>query len=162
MYPIQDVDAQLLLATLTVSKRRPASLPEIVAAAELFGWPVTAARAWAAAFERFATHGLLAAAEGGYALTPAGQTLVAGLPKKAEPAERVFLMRERLAAYEPVERGAAIPMSAEQFEAAIRAHAEFARQGGMNMLMPKPRPNTSEPPRGGKGRKPFGATRRRP
>ena len=43
-------DAQLLLATLIASKRRPAALAEIVAAAEFMGCPVTASKAWASAF----------------------------------------------------------------------------------------------------------------
>ena len=37
MYPINDIDAQLLLATLIASKRRPAELVEIVAAADVLG-----------------------------------------------------------------------------------------------------------------------------
>ena len=61
MYPIHDTDAQLLLATLIAAKRRPAALADIVAAAEFMGFPVTAPAAWATAFERFVTHGLLTA-----------------------------------------------------------------------------------------------------
>ena len=52
MYPIHDTDAQLLLATLIAAKRRPATLQEIVAAAEFIGCPVTAPKAWETAFER--------------------------------------------------------------------------------------------------------------
>ena len=98
MYPIHDTDAQLLLATLIAAKRRPAALTDIVAAAEFMGFPVTAPAAWATAFERFFTHGLLSADGEGYVLTPAAVQLVEGLPKKAEADERVFLVRERLAA----------------------------------------------------------------
>ena len=101
MYPIHDTDAQLLLATLIAAKRRPAALADIVAAAEFMGFPVAAPAAWATAFERFVTHGLLTAVGEGYALTPAAVQLVEGLPKKAEADERVFLVRERLAAYKP-------------------------------------------------------------
>lgn len=54
------------------------------------------------------------------------------------------------------------PEEKDKAQAAIRAHAEFARQGGKNMLMPTPKAKAFEPPRGGKGRKPFGAAKRRP
>ena len=87
------------LATLIAAKRRPAALTDIVAAAEFMGFPVTAPGAWATAFQRFFTHGLLAAAGDGYVLTPAAVQLVGGLPRKAEADERVFLVRERLAAW---------------------------------------------------------------
>ena len=78
MYPIHDTDAQLLLATLIAAKRRPAALTDIVAAAEFMGFPVTAPAAWATAFERFFTHGLLSADGEGYVLTPTAVQLVEG------------------------------------------------------------------------------------
>ena len=156
MYPINDIDAQLLLATLIATKRRPAELVEIVAAADLLGCPVTSGKLWAEAFRRFATHELIVAADGAYALTPAGQALAEGLPKKADTAERVFLVREKLAAYTPAEKSPSIPMSAEQFEEAMAAHAAFSRQGGKNLLMPKPPKDEDEQRRRGPGRRPFG------
>lgn len=161
MYPIHDIDAQLLLATLIATKRRPAELVEIVAAAELLGCPVSSASLWAEAFRRFATHGLIVAADGGYALTLPGQALGEGLPKKADTAERVFLMREKLAAYVPAAKSAPIPLSTEQFEAAVLAHASTARQGGKNLLMPKPKADDDERRRPGPGRRPFAGGRRR-
>lgn len=144
MYPINDIDAQLLLATLIASKRRPAELVEIVAAAELLGCPVTSGNLWAESFRRFATHDLMMAVDGGYALTPAAQALLSGLPRKAETPERVFLVRERLSAYMPGDKTASIPMSAEQMDAAMAAHAANARQGGRNLLMPKPKPSEED------------------
>lgn len=111
MYPIHDTDAQLLLATFMASKRRPAALAEIVAAAEFMGCPVTAPRAWASAFEQLSTHGLLVAAGDGYALAPAAQEMASGLPKKAESDERVFLVRERLSAYKAPAASAAVVVS---------------------------------------------------
>ena len=75
MYPIHDTDAQLLLATLIASKRRPAALAEIVAAAEFMGCPVTAPKAWASAFERFSTHGLLVAEGEDFHYTPLSEHL---------------------------------------------------------------------------------------
>lgn len=161
MYPIHDIDAQLLLATLLASKRRPAELVEIVAAAELMGCPITACNLWAEAFRRFATHGLIVAADGGgYALTPAAQALGAGLPKKADTEERVFLVREKLAAYKPAEKSSSIPVSWEQFEEALVAHAAVALQGGKNLLMPKPKVDEDDQRRRGPGR-PFAGRPRR-
>ena len=166
MYPIHDTDAQLLLATLIAAKRRPAALADIVAAAEFMGFPVTAPAAWATAFERFVTHGLLTAVREGYALTPAAVQLVEGLPKKAEADERVFLVRERLAAYKPATEHAPIEIGAGQFEAALRDHARLAQQGGKNLLMPKPKREEEDERRRPYGRRPagnhFGNTRRRP
>lgn len=166
MYPIHDTDAQLLLATLIAAKRRPAALTDIVAAAEFMGFPVTAPGAWATAFQRFFTHGLLAAAGEGYVLTPAAVQLVAGLPRKAEADERVFLVRERLAAWKPTVEHAGVDMSAAHFEAALHDHAKLAQQGGKNLLMPKPKRDEEDERRRPYGRRPagnrFGNTRRRP
>ena len=166
MYPINDIDAQLLLATLIAAKRRPAELVEIVAAAEFLGCPVTSGNLWAESFRRFATHDLMVAVDGRYALTPAAQALGEGLPKKADTAERVFLVRERLSEYTPAEKTASIPMSVEQMEAAMAAHAANAAQGGKNLLMPKPKRDDEDVRRRPYGGRPgggrFGNTRRRP
>lgn len=161
MYPIHDTDAQLLLATLFASKRRPAELVDIVAAAAVLGFPVSSASQWAEAFRRASSHDLIIGADGGYALSPAGQGLGAGLPKKADPDEQVFLVREKLAAYTPAQKVAALAVSAELFEQAIAAHAAIARQGGKNLLMPKPKLDEDELRRRAPGRRPFGAGRRR-
>lgn len=166
MYPIHDTDAQLLLATLIAAKRRPAALTDIVAAAEFMGFPVTAPGPWAAAFARFFTHGLLAADGEGYVLTPAAVQLVEGLPKKAEADERVFLVRERLAAWKPAGEHASVDIGAAQFEAALQDHAKLAKQGGKNLLMPKPKRDEEDERRRPYGRRPggkrFGDARRRP
>ncbi|MDV7400636.1 hypothetical protein RZS08_54980, partial [Arthrospira platensis SPKY1] len=59
--------------------------------------------------------------------------LVEGLPKKAEADERVFLVRERLAAWKPAAEQAGVETSAEisaaNFEAALQEHAKLAQQG---------------------------------
>ena len=53
-----------------------------------------------------------------YTLTPAGLALGEKLPKKADTAERVFLVRERLSEYTPAERRPRRSlMSVEQMEA---------------------------------------------
>lgn len=157
--PHNDIDSQLLLATLIASKRRPAELVEIVAAADVLGFPVTSGNLRAEFFRRFATHDLMVAVDGRYALTPAAQALGEKLPKKADTAERVFLVRERLSEYMPAEKTASIPISVEQMEAAMAAHAESGKQGGCNLLMPKPKQTEEEEQRrsphrrfGGRGR----------
>jgi hypothetical protein len=43
MYPVHDVDALLLIATTLSSKRRPAELVEIIAAADLLQVAIPAA-----------------------------------------------------------------------------------------------------------------------
>ena len=160
MYPIHDTDAQLLLATLIAAKRRPATLQEIVAAAEFIGCPVTAPKAWETAFERLSTHGLLVAEGEGFALTPAAQAMVTGLPKKAETDERVFLVREKLTLHKPAATVAAVAMTAEQLDVALTAHGALAQQGGKNLLMPKPKREEDNYPRGPQARRPFGNARR--
>lgn len=155
MYPINDIDAQLLLATLIASKRRPAELVEIVAAAELLGCPVNSARLWVDSVRRFATHDLMVAVDGRYALTPAAQALGEKLPKKADTAERVFLVRERLSEYVPAEKTPSISISVEQMEAAMAEHTASAKQGGSNLLMPTPKQSEEEERRRGAHRR-FG------
>ena len=158
MYPVHNVDAQCLLATLRASKRRPAALVDIVTAADLLGCAVVSANQWAEAFRRLATHGLVTGEEGAYALTAAGQTIGGGLPKKADVDEQVFLVRERLSAYTPAEKSPSIPVGAEHFDSAVREHAALARQAGPNLLMPKPK--VEEDPRRAP-RKPYAGGRRR-
>jgi hypothetical protein len=160
MYPIHDTDAQLLLATLIAAKRRPAPLVEIVAAAEFMGCPVTAPKAWGTAFERLSTHGLLVVEGEGFALTPAAQAMATGLPKKAETDERVFLVREKLSVHKPAVKSAAVVITTEQFEVALKAHGALAQQGGKNLLMPKPKREEDNRPRGPQARRPFGNPRR--
>lgn len=166
MYPVHDIDAQLLLATLIAAKRRPAELADIVAAAEFLGCPVSAPRAWADALRRATSHGLILATETTagptWSLSPAAQTLSQGLPKKAETAERVFLVREKLAAYTPAAPSAEVPVSEEQFNEALKTHAALAAQGGKNLLMPKPKAEPEDARRRGPGgKRPFGGGRRR-
>lgn len=162
MYPIHDIDAQLLLATLLASKRRPADLVEIVAAAEFLGCPVAAPALWANALRRFSVEGLVVAAEGGFTLTAAAQAMAKGLPKKADTAEHVFLVREKLVAHRPAEKRPALDIEATAFEAALLTHAAVSRQGGKNLLMPKPKPDEDELRRRRPARRPFAGGRRRP
>lgn len=140
MYPVQDVDALLLLSMLLATKRRPAEMVEIVAAADLLDGGVGSEARWAEAFRRFATHDLIVEVDGRYALTEAGVQLVHRLPKKADTAERIFLLREKLSEYEPAEKTPSIVMQEEQVAEAVRAHQASKSVGGKNLLMPKAKP----------------------
>lgn len=75
----------------------------------------------------------MVAVDGRYTLTPAALALGEKLPNKADTAERVFLVRERLSEYTPAEKTASIPMSVEQMEAATAEHAANAKQGGQEL-----------------------------
>lgn len=160
MYPIHNIDAQLLLAALLSSKRRPATLPDIVAAADLLGFPVTAPNQWGEAFRRLATHGLLLAADGGYLASDSAQSMARELPRKAEPAEQVFLLREKLSVYMPAEKSPSVPIGGAEFDEALRVQAELSRQGGKNLLMPKPKVD-DEAPRGRRPPRSAGSARGR-
>ncbi|MCK9261635.1 MAG: hypothetical protein PHG21_18245 [Azoarcus sp.] len=158
MYPILDIDAQLLLATLFAAKRKPTELVGIVTAAELLGCPINSTNLWAESFRRLVTHGLIVMENEAYAPTPAAQAMATGLPKKADISERVFLIREKLSAYTPAEKSPSIPMTGAQFDEAIRAHKAIAQQGGRNLLMPKPKVDDDQRR---PARRPFAGGRRR-
>jgi len=113
---------------------------EIVAAADLLDGGVGSEARWAEAFRRFATHDLIVEVDGRYTLTEAGLQLVHRLPKKADTAERIFLLREKLSEYEPAEKTPSIVMQEEQVAEAVRAHQASKSVGGKNLLMPKPKP----------------------
>lgn len=113
---------------------------EIVAAADLLDGGVGSEARWAEAFRRFATHDLIVEVDGRYALTEAGVQLVHRLPKKADTAERIFLLREKLSEYEPAEKTPSIVMQEEQVAEAVRAHQASKSVGGKNLLMPKAKP----------------------
>ena len=82
------------------------------------------------------------------------------MPKKAETDERVFLVREKLTLHKPAATVAAVAMTAEQLDVALTAHGALAQQGGKNLLMPKPKREEDNYPRGPQSRRPFGNPRR--
>lgn len=160
MHPIHDIDALLLLAVGLASKRRPAELPEVVAATELIKGAIPAASKLAEAFTRLSAHGLLCESEGRFALTAAAQTIVTGLPKKADSDERVFAVKQKLFGYEATAEHPPIEMSEAQVVEAVATHRAFAQGGGQNLLMPRPKPAEGEVRRPAGGRKPFFRGRR--
>lgn len=139
MHPIHDVDVILLLAMALASKRRPAELVEIIAAIDMMQGAIPAELKLADAFARLASHGLISAVAACFTLTPAAQTIMAGQRKKADTAERIFVIKEKLTDYLPADEFPAIALTPEQLTAAIAAHRAAVKAGGAgkNLLMPK-------------------------
>lgn len=161
MHPVHDVDSLLLLATALSSKRRPAELVEIVAAVDLLNNNIPGEAKVVEAFARLAKHGLLCAADGGYALTPAAQAIVTGLPRKAETPERLFAIKDRLSLYTVKGEHAAVVLTAEQVTAAIQAHRAAEKTTAKNLLVPKPKPEAEAARPGQRQRKPMPARKRK-
>lgn len=160
MYPIHDIDALLLLATALAAKRRPAELVEIIAAADLLEGDIVSDVRLVETFHRFATHGLIVGVDGRYALTAAAEALAAGLPKKADGAARIALVREKLTAYNPDEKHPSLAITVEEVGEALRAHRAAGQTGVRNLLMPKPKPTPEEEARRRPGGRSFGPRRR--
>ena len=153
MHPIHDVDAVLLLATALAGKRRPAELAEIMAAADLIHGFVPFEAKLREAFSRLGEHGLICAADGCYALTPAAQEILAGLPKKADAAEHLIWIKGKLGAYKPKGEHAPILLTAEEVVAAIAAYRASAKGAGKNLLIPKPKAAEGDSKRPGQWRR---------
>jgi hypothetical protein len=137
MYPIHDSDVLLLLAVALSSKRRPAELVEIVAAADLIQGSLPLEEKLFDAFHRLAGCGLLGAVVGGFTLTPAAQ--VSGYKQKASVVDRFHGTREKLADYQPSGEHAPIELTTEQLGAAFHAHRTAAKAAVQNLLAPKPK-----------------------
>ena len=137
MYPIHDVDVLLLMAVALASKRLPADLVGIVAAADLLHGSIPHISALAEAFERLSRQDLIAEKEGGYTLTATGQAAMAGQRRKAETEERTLVIREKLAAYTAGEERPPILLTAAQLSGAIVALRTSVKGTGPNLLMPK-------------------------
>lgn len=137
MHPIREIDALLLLALAVASKRRPAELVEIVAATDMLDGEIPTSFKLSDTFFRLSKHGLIADIEGGFTLTPAAETMLAGLPRKAETEQRVEYINELLAAHQIAEELEPIVLTSEQLGAAILAHRSFKKSSGRNMAMPK-------------------------
>ncbi len=145
MHPIHDVDVTLLLALSLASKRRSAELFEIMAAAELVHGTMPLEPKLAQAFARLATHGLIREAEGGYALTPEAEIIMAGGSRKADAAKRIMGIKEKLSAYTSQGEHASILVTVEQLSAAIKAYRASGAGAGRNLLVPKPKVEERKP-----------------
>ena len=139
MHPVHDVDVLILMATTLSSKRRPAELVEIVAAADLLQGFIPFVEKLGEAIQRLSTFGLITAMEGGFTLTPIAQKIMAKQPKKAVMEEVAIAIKCDLAAYHPKEEYSPILLTEEQLSAAIQAHKTSRKVSGKNLLMPKPK-----------------------
>lgn len=165
MHPIHDVDAILLLATALSSKRRPAELVEIIAATELIQGAqgtIPSETKISDAFGRLSRCGLLCATEGGFALTPDAQAIMAAQRRKAETAELLFGIKASMAAYEVKAEHPPIVLAAGQLASAIATQRSAGEGAGKNLLVPKPKPADTDRQRPGqRQRKPMPARRRK-
>lgn len=146
MHPIHDVDVLLLLALALASKRRPAELVEIMAAADLTQANTPPEAKWVEAFARLATHGLLKEVEGRYTLTPEAELVMAGQPRQTDVAKRTFRIKEKLAAYTCTGAHAPVVVTVESITAALVEHRKAGKEIAVNLLVPKPRPPQNERP----------------
>jgi hypothetical protein len=157
MSPTQPVDALLLFALALASKRRPADLTEVVAAADLSQGAqgiIPSSTELSEAFARLSGAGLIGEDDRGLVLTPEAQKLMASLPRKADTLARVAGIRERLAAHAPVQPYPVIMPTPEQLDAAIAAHRANGKSPAQNLLIPKPKPADSGSKPGQRQRKP--------
>lgn len=159
MQPIHDFDVLLLLATALSSKRRPAQLVEVIAAADLIQQAIPAEGKLIEAFSRLAINGLIIEIDGGYALTPDAQVLVNRLPRKADAAERMFIVRDKLSEYNAKAVHAPVVLTMEQIKVAIEAHKKAGESTAKNLLVPKPKPVEDVPRPGQRQRRPAPAAR---
>ena len=139
MRPIHDIDAVILMATALASKRRPAELVEIVAAADLLQGAIPFVDKLGESIQRLSAVGLIGAVEGGFTLTPPAQAIMAEQPRKADTEELIVAIRGSLAAYAPQGEFPAILLTREQLRTAILEHKASRRTSSKNLLMPKPK-----------------------
>lgn len=161
MHPVHDFDALLLLAVALSSKRRPAELVEVMAAADLIQGNIPTESKLSDAFSRLAVHGLLVEQSGGYALTPDAQDMVEQLPKKIESAEKIFHTRDLLSEYITRGEHANVVVPAEQIKLAIQAHRAAGLSKAKNLLIPKPKPAETPARPGQRQRRPAPQRRRK-
>ena len=161
MHPVHDVDALLVWAVALASKRRPAELIEIVAAADLLNKNVPGELKIVDAFERLSKGGIICEIDGGYALTPSAQLIVSNLPRKAETAECLFAIKDNLSMFKGQGESPVVVLNAELVTAAIQAHRAAGKTAAKNLLVPKAKPDTDAPRPGQRQRKPLSARKRK-
>lgn len=91
MHPIHDVDVVILLATMMSSKRRPAELVELVAAADMIQGFIPYESKLGDAVSRLSCHGLICQEGQGFALTPDATKILAAMPRKGDAGSSTWL-----------------------------------------------------------------------
>ena len=154
-HPNHNVEALLLLAISLSSKRRPAELLEIIAAADLIEGLIPGQIRLRDAFSRMATRGLIIETENhGFALTENALPLVADASKKDDLEQRLNKVKIHLAAYEHPGDLPGLLVTPEQFSVAILAHRAAAASTAKNLLVPKPKTDGDKSRPGQRQRKP--------
>lgn len=162
MHPIHDHDPLLLLAVGLAAKRRPAELPDLVAAVDLLQGSIPIEQRFVDSLARLGVVGLVVAQGDGVILTAAGLALIEALPQRGENEERLYAVKQALVAYHPGPDAAPVVIDAAAVTAAIAAHRSLAAKGAKNLLVPKPKPTDSGKARPGqRQRKPLPAKRKR-
>lgn len=161
MHPVLDFDPLLFLAIAMSSKRRPAELVEIMAAADLIQGSLPSEAKFSDAFSHLAIHGLLVEKDGGYALTPDGEKIVEALPRKVDAAERIFHTRDHLSEYITRGEHANVIVTVEALKLAIQAHRQAGESKVKNLLVPKPKPAETPARPGQRQRRPAPQRRRK-
>ena len=133
----QDIEAGMLMAVTLASKRRPAQLLEVVAAADLILGFVPYPDKLGNAIERLSARGLIALADEGFTLTEAGRAIMSRQPRKGSQDDLIAAAKGQLAAWRPQGAQAPVVLDLVQLGTAVRAH-KATRKTGRNLLMPKP------------------------
>ncbi len=139
MRPVHDIDAIILVATALASKRRPAELAEIIAAAELVHGFIPVVEKMGEAIQRLSSFGLIGVSEDGFTLTAPALEILSDQPKMAAAEDRIIAVKSGLAAYTPKGESATILVTMEQLRTAIQSHRISRKTQGRNLLMPKPK-----------------------
>jgi hypothetical protein len=161
-HPNHNVEALLLLAIALSSKRRPAELQEIIAAADLIEGLIPGQIRLRDAFSRLATRGLIVETEdNGFALTENALPLVADASKKDDLEQRLNRVKTNLAAYEHAGELPGLLVTPERFDLAILSHRAAAASKVKNLLIPKPKPDGQKSRPGQRQRKPMPAKKTR-
>lgn len=161
MYPVQNIDALLLIATTLASKRRPAQLVDIIAAIDLLQASIPDTEPLLDAFRHLGKHGMLRADENGISLTDNAEKIMATQPKGGRGEERIFRVRDDLSAFTTQASHAPVIVTEAALSAALIAHRVSGEGTGKNLLVPKPTTNGDQQRPGQRFRKPLPARKRK-
>lgn len=159
MRPIHDIDIHLLLALALASKRRPAQLDEMVAAAEVVMGAIPGDGQWVESFSRLSQWGLICARDDGYTLTTQAHEIMVNPSRTADTSRRIARIKEKLAHYEAPQECPPIRLSAREVCTAVLDHRAASKRAGNTLLAPKPSAESKKARPGQRQRKPLPANR---
>ena len=141
MSPGNSLDPIVLIAAMLSSKRRPARLVEIVAAADLLQGFVPSAQRLEESMLRLFSLGLIGELEEELVLLPAGEALLAQQRKNLSNEELIAQTANLLATYQAGGEFAAPRLDKPRLTAAVREHKLARKSTIPNLLMPKAKPD---------------------